>query len=185
MTYDPTVQRPASPVFVPERPSESEYLPYYHKYVTLVPEGDIVGLLAQQVGETLGLLRGVSEERGMRRYAEGKWSIKEVAGHMADTERIFAYRALRIARADRTPLPGYEQDDYVRAANFDQRPLADLTDELAQVRRATVALFRGFDAEAWTRTGTANNAEVSVRALAYIIAGHERHHLDVLRTKYL
>ena len=185
MAYDPTVQRPTAPVYSPSRPAETEYAPYYHKYVTLVPDGDVVGTLALQVGETLSVLRGIAEARGTHRYAPGKWSIKDVVCHISDTERIFAYRAMRIARGDRTPLPGYEQDDYVRVARADERPLTDLTDELAQVRRATVALLRGFDAEAWGRTGTANDVAFTTRAIAYIIAGHERHHLALLRSKYL
>jgi len=169
----------------PARPDATEYAPYYEKYVSLVPAGDVVETLETQLVETLALLRGLSEERAGSRYEPGKWSVKELVGHLIDSERVFAYRALRFARGDRTPLPGFEQDDYVRGGNFDARPLAELAGEFESVRRATVALLRGLDAEAWQRRGTANESEASVRALAHIIAGHELHHRDVLRTRYL
>jgi hypothetical protein len=167
------------------RPAETEYMPYYGKYVSLVPGGEILAILDQQSKETLAQLRAIPEERGTFRYAPDKWSIKELLGHLIDSEIIFAYRALRFARNDRTPLPGFEQDDYVRAGGFDARPLSGLIEELEMVRRATVLLFKHLPEEAWLRTGLANDSEVSVRALAYIIAGHERHHLNVLREKYL
>jgi uncharacterized damage-inducible protein DinB len=167
------------------RPDKSEYLPYYEKYVALVPAGDIIETLRRQSGDTLALLGSLDEARAGYAYEPGKWSIKGVVGHVIDTERIFAYRALRFARGDQTPLPGYDQDEYGRAANFDARTLADLTDEFQSVRAATVALLRGLDGEAWQRRGTANNAEVTVRALAHIIAGHELHHMQVLRERYL
>jgi hypothetical protein len=140
--------------------------------------------LERQLGETLALLRGFAEERAGAGYEPGKWSVKEVVGHMIDGERVFAYRALCFARGDRTPLPGFEQDDYVAGGNFNARTLADLIDELEAVRRATLSLLRGLDADAWRRAGTASDNEVSVRALAHIIAGHELHHVRVLREKY-
>jgi hypothetical protein len=167
------------------RPDATEYAPYYGKYIELVPAGDLIITLSQQINDTSTLLRGLSEAQAETRYAPGKWSIKEVLGHVIDTERVMSYRALRIARADETPLPGFEQDDYVRAANFDSRTLANLLEEYMAVRAATVALFRNLEATAIARRGTANNVPVTVRALAYIIAGHERHHVNVLRTKYL
>jgi hypothetical protein len=171
--------------FIVERPNETEYLPYYSRYISLVPEGDIVTTLESQIKRTLELLHGISEERAGYRYEDGKWSVKEVIGHIIDAERIFAYRALRIARGDSTPLSGYEQDDYVAAGNFDSRTMADLAEELKHLRLANVRMFRGFDAGAWTRRGKANDAEISVRALAYSIAGHEIHHVNLLRNKYL
>jgi uncharacterized damage-inducible protein DinB len=167
------------------RPDESEYTPYFEKYVALVPEGDIVEILSQQGEETLALLRSIDEAHAGYRYAPDKWSIKQVVGHINDTERIFAYRALRFARGDSTPLPGYEQDDYARNGDFDARTLADLAAEFASIRAATVALLRSLDADAMHRRGKANDNEVSVRALAHIIAGHELHHVQVLRTRYL
>lgn len=169
----------------PARPDKSEYAPYYEKYVSLVPAGDIIETLQRQTDDTLALLRSVSEESAASRYEAGKWSVKQVVGHLIDTERIFAYRALRFARDDRTPLPGYEQDDYARTANFDARTLASLASDFASVRAATLALLRSFDAEAWQRRGSASDNEVSVRALAHIIAGHELHHVRLLRERYL
>ena len=167
------------------KPDETEYLPYYGKYISLVPEGDILALLAQQLGETLATLRSIPEAKALFRYAPDKWSIKELVGHVIDTERIFSYRALRFARNDATPLPGYEQDDYVLNASFNDVPLAELADEFESVRHASLFLFKHMGREAWMRKGLANESAVSVRALAYIIAGHERHHLEILRSRYL
>ena len=167
------------------RPASTEHLPYYGRYVELVPGEDVLAALAGQIGPTLEVLRAIPEERGGFRYAPGKWSIKEVLGHVIDCERVFAYRALRFARHDATPLPGFEQDDYVANAAFDDCRLADLADELGHLRQSTLALFRHLAPEAWLRAGTANDALVTVRALAWIIAGHELHHLQVLRDRYL
>lgn len=167
------------------RPEPTEYQPYYEKYVSLVPPGEILDTLEQQLDTTLTLLRSIPESKGGSRYAPGKWSIKELVGHLIDTERIFAYRALRFARHDQTPLPGFEQDDYIREAAFDECQLADLASEFEHVRRANLYLFRHLNAEAWQRHGVASLGEVSVRALAYIIAGHERHHREILKTRYL
>ncbi|HEX8474101.1 MAG TPA: DinB family protein [Pyrinomonadaceae bacterium] len=169
-----------------EKPEAGEYLPYYEKYVSLVPDEDgIVAVLGRQLGETVALLRSIPESRGNFRYGADKWSIKELVGHMIDTERIFAYRALRFARNDKTPLPGYEQDDYVREASFDDYPLGELAAEFESVRRASLYLFKHLNGEASRRRGTANEGTASVRALAYIIAGHELHHMAILRDRYL
>ncbi len=167
------------------RPAQDEYANYYEKYTSLVPDGNVVETLENQIASTTTLLRSLSEEKANFRYAPEKWSIKEVIGHIMDAERIFAYRALRIARNDQTPLPGFEQDGYIQAANFDARSLADLIDEFECVRRTSLFLFKNLNDEAWSRRGTASDNEVSVRALAYITAGHELHHLNVLRDKYL
>lgn len=167
------------------KPDASEYLPYYGKYVSLVPEGDILAVLGKQIEETTGLLNSIPESQASFRYAPDKWSIKELVGHMIDSERIFAYRALRFARNDKTPLPGYEQDDYISNAAFDSCRLVDLSLELRSVRQSTVFLFKHLDANAWLRSGLANDAEASVRALAHIIAGHELHHRGILSTRYL
>lgn len=167
------------------RPDPSEYNTYYGRYISLVPDGPIVDRLREQIGETLAVLRALPESRGEHRYAPGKWSIKEVVGHVADGERVFGYRALRIGRGDETPLPGFEQDDYVRHGGFSARTLRHLLDELEAVRRGTVLLLEGLDETAMKRLGTASGFPVSVRALAYIIAGHELHHLQVLRERYL
>ena len=167
------------------RPATGEYLPYYSKYIDRVPEGDVLSTLSQQIGETLALLRELPESVATYRYAPDKWSVNQMVGHVIDTEKIFAYRALRFARADTTPLAGFEQDDYVRNSTFDFYPLAELASELEVVRRSTLYFFRHIDEEAWGRRGVASNAEVSVRALAFIIAGHELHHREILRTRYL
>jgi hypothetical protein len=167
------------------KPAAGEYNPYYSKYIDLVPDGDVVSTLASQIGGTLATLRAISDADSLKRYAPGKWSIREMFGHMNDTERIFAYRALRIARGDQTPLPGFEQDDYIVPGKFDARSWSSLIDELEAIRISNLALFRGLDEEAWRRSGTASQSPVSVRAIAFIIAGHERHHMIVLHEKYL
>jgi hypothetical protein len=167
------------------RPEATEYAPYYGRYVSLVPDGDILKTLEGQLGATGELLGGISEAQANSRYAPDKWSIKELVGHIIDGERIFAYRALRFARGDGTLLPGFEQDDYVRYGSFDACMLSGLAGEFEYVRQGTLCLFRHLDAEAWRRRGTASDAEVSVRALAYIIAGHELHHVGILKAKYL
>ena len=166
------------------RPDASEHAPYYARYVDGVPDGDLLSILEAQLNQVLSFARGLPEARGGHRYAEGKWSIREVLGHLVDCERIFAYRALRIARGDTTPLAGFDENPYVQAGRFDARTLADLADEYEAVRRATLHLFRHLDDVAVNRRGTANGTEVSVRALAWIIAGHERHHLGMLRGVY-
>ncbi len=167
------------------KPDAAEYMPYYEKYIALVPDGDVVAALRQQLDDTLALLSGVDEARGAHRYAPDKWSVKELVGHVIDTERIFAYRALRFARKDETPLSGFEQDDYIRHGSFDEYQLSELAAEFAHVRRANLSLFQHLSAAAWTRTGLANGHAVSVRALAYIMAGHELHHREILRIRYL
>lgn len=168
-----------------ERPTPDEYGAFYAGYVARVPEGDLTTILKAQVVETLALLDGVPEAVADRSYAPGKWTLKEVVGHMADTERVMGYRALCIARGDRTPLPGFEQDDYVAAAGFGKRRLDDLAAELGHLRAGTVSLLGGLEPGAWSRLGEASGHPVSVRALACIIAGHELHHYAVLRERYL
>jgi uncharacterized damage-inducible protein DinB len=170
-------------VMVP-RPEATEFAPFYARYIDGVPDGDLLSILQAQLNQVLTFARGLPEQRGGHRYAPGKWSIREVLGHLADSERIFAYRALRIARGDATPLSGFDENPYVQAGRFDERTLADLSDEYEAVRRATLHLFRHLDDEALARRGTANGAGISVRALGWIIAGHERHHLGMLRGVY-
>lgn len=169
----------------PARPEANEYAPYYEKYVSLVPEGDVVETLRRQSEEVSALLAGIPEERAGYAYAQGKWSIKQVVGHIIDTERVFAYRAMVIARGERQALPGMEQDEYMAGADFDARTLADLAEEFSHLRRANVLMLRGFTEAAWTRRGVASDNEVTVRALAHIIAGHAAHHTQILRTRYL
>jgi hypothetical protein len=172
-------------IVAPGRPQAGEYAQYYEKYVALIPGTDILGALEAQRLVMAQLLGARSEREGNFRYAPEKWSVKEVIGHIADSERIFAYRALRFARGDSTPLSGFEQDDYVKSGRFGERTLADLAAEFAEVRAATIALFSGLDSPAWQRRGVANKTEVSVRALAFIIAGHDLHHRRILEEKYL
>lgn len=169
----------------PSRPQAGEYAPYYDKYISLIQTSDILDTLDEQRRQMLLLLSGRSEDEGNFRYASDKWSLKEVLGHINDTERVFAYRALRIARNDQTPMEGFEQDDYVRYGPFARRSLEDLVEDYIAVRRATMSLFRNLDEAAWTRRGVANKNEVTVRALAYIVAGHELHHRRILEEKYL
>ncbi len=165
------------------KPAAGEFNPYYTKYITLVGEDALAALRA---GAALAprLLSGVSEPQAGFRYAPDKWSVKEVLGHMMDCERVFAYRALRFARADETPLPGFEENDWVPAANFDRRALPDLLAEYEAVRAATVTMFSSFDEEVLMRRGKANDDVMSVRAVAHIIAGHELHHVGILRERY-
>jgi hypothetical protein len=172
------------PTFNIARPQPGEYASYYERYICLVQGEDILDTLDQQRREMMLLLCARDDEEGDFRYAPGKWSAKEVLGHVCDTERIFAYRALRISRADAAPIEGFEQDDYVRNGPFARRPLADLVEDFIAVRRATLSLLRNLDEAAWSRRGIANKNEVSVRALAYIIAGHELHHRRILEEKY-
>lgn len=167
------------------RPAPNEYAPYYGRYIALVPDGPIVETLRDQIVETTTFLASLPEAKGDHRYQPGKWSVKEVIGHMIDSERVFSYRALRFARRDETPLPGFEQDDYVPAGAFGRRTLRDLIEEFRAVREATVLLYRHLDEEALSRSGIANENRMSVRALAWSIAGHERHHARVIRELYL
>jgi len=165
-------------------PEASEYNPYYGRYVSLVKTDNIVVTLETQIQDTLAVLRRIDESKANHRYAPDKWTVKDLLGHMSDTERIFAYRALRISRGDKTPIEGFEQDDYVRYGPFANCRWSDLVDEFGAIRRTTVFLFRSLNADAWSRRGTASGHEVSVRALAHIIAGHELHHRKVLKEKY-
>jgi uncharacterized damage-inducible protein DinB len=166
------------------RPEPSEFADFYATYVSRVPGKDVLGVLEAQRLQMLQLFAGRSERDGSFRYAPGKWTVKEVLGHITDTERIFTYRALRIARGDQTPLPGFEQDDFVRNGAFAERTLAGLAEEFAAVRNATLALFRSFPEDAWSRRGVASQKEVTVRALAFITAGHQIHHRLILEERY-
>ena len=166
------------------RPDSSEYSPFHAGYIAGVPDGDPVVMLRTAGAELDAVLRAIPEARGGHRYAAEKWSIREVVGHLTDAERIFSYRALRIARGDATPLPGFEENDYVRAARSDDRTLTDLADELRVVRESTVRLFASLPDDAWNRRGVTNGKEITVRALAWITVGHAMHHLRILRERY-
>ncbi|HUH12747.1 MAG TPA: DinB family protein [Longimicrobiales bacterium] len=169
-----------------ERPGPDEFDPFYSGYIERVPDADIRATLRAQGAATAALLRSErARERAEHAYAPGKWLLKEVVGHLADTERILAYRALRIARGDATPLAGFDENRYVAGGGFSGRTLDDLTAGLEAVRAATLALLDGLPEDAWTRAGTANEARVTVRALAWIIAGHELHHRAIVEERYL
>jgi uncharacterized damage-inducible protein DinB len=170
--------------FTIARPEPGEYAPYYDRYISLIAGTDILETLDAQRRQTMLLLSGRDESDGDFRYAPDKWSAKEVLGHVCDTERIFTYRALRIARGDQTPLPGFEQDEYVKNGPFAKAALEEIIEDYIAVRRATLTLLRNLDEAAWARRGVASKNEVSVRALAYMIAGHEFHHRRILEEKY-
>lgn len=167
------------------RPEPTEHVPYYAQYIQLVPENDVIAALTAQIPVVRDFFAKIPAARAGYRYAEGKWSIREVLGHLTDSERIMSYRALRFARNDATPLPGFEEDDYVRNAAFDGYDLPDLVSEWEHVRRASISLFSHLAPAAWARRGSANGSPITVRALAFILVGHPRHHLEVVRTRYL
>ncbi len=161
----------------------THYAPYYTKYVELVPEEDVVTAMRAQLGETVALLNGVSERDACVHHHPYTWSIKEVVGHLTDSERVFAYRALRFAHGDSTPLPGFDENPYVQAAQFDEQQLCDMVAGFEAVRRSSIYLFQSLSDAAWRRRGIANGNEVSVLGLAYIIVGHERHHMAIVRRR--
>jgi hypothetical protein len=166
------------------RPLESEYAPYYQGYLAHVNEDEILPVLRSQLDALDVLLGGVGPERETYAYAEGKWSIRELVGHLIDTERVFGYRAFCIARGESRNLPGFDENEYMLSAPYNQIDLEDLLSELRLVRLSNIAMLRNLDDEAWMRIGTANDNQVSVRALAFIMAGHVRHHMGVLRERY-
>ncbi len=168
------------------RPDDSELAPHARAYAALVPDGSITELLSAQMQTTLTLLQSVSDEYAASfTYAPGKWTIKQVVSHLADAERILSCRALRLARKDPTPLPGFDQDLYILNSNANARSLAALIDELRMIRDSTLALYRSFSGDEFMRRGLVNNCNLSVRAIAYTTAGHELHHLKILREQYL
>jgi uncharacterized damage-inducible protein DinB len=167
------------------RPEADEFYEYYGRYISQVPEGNLISLLREQAVETVTTLQDLSPQQANFAYAPGKWTVKEVVGHISDAERIFAYRALRVARHDETPLASFDENAYVQNANFATRSLPDLLEEFQVVRASTIHLAKSMDSETLARRGTASGHGISVRALFYIIAGHERHHVDLLRSRYL
>lgn len=165
-------------------PAEGECAPYYRTYIDQVPEGDYFALSRQQLDGTCQLLENLSPDKQAFRYAPDKWSVKQVLGHILDTEWVFSYRALCMARGDTTPLPGMDQDHFTAGANHDERSMDSLLSELKHLRTANLSLFESFDDAILDRTGNASGVDFTVRSLLYIIAGHERHHVRVLRDKY-
>ncbi len=166
-----------------QRPASTEYAAFYGKYIDLVPETDIVAVLATQLDEMIPFLRAVPESQGNVLHPPYTWSIKQVVNHLIDCERIFGYRALRFARGDATELPGFDETAYAREADSDRCPLADFVSEFEALRRSHVLMFRNLPAAAWSRSGTANNNPVTVRAAAFILVGHARHHTAILRKR--
>ena len=170
---------------IQKRPSNNDFNKYYKKFIDLIEEDDIIGQLKYALSRNIQFFGEIDADKWNYRYAENKWSVKEVLQHLIDTERIMSYRALRVARNDQTEMPGFEQDDYVKNVNVDNRSEKDIIDEYFAVRKATIALFNGLEENAWERRGIASSSPVTPRALAFIIAGHELHHIDVIRKKYL
>jgi hypothetical protein len=167
-----------------QRPLESEYAPSFQGYVAHVNEDEILPVLRSQIDALDLLFDRVTPDGETHRYAEGKWSIREVVGHLIDGERVFGYRALCVARGESQNLPAFDENEYMLAAPYDRIELEDLLSEFRLVRLSNIAMLRNFDEAAWTRMGTANGAPISVRALAFIMAGHVRHHMGVLRARY-
>ncbi|MGD6834456.1 DinB family protein [Sutcliffiella halmapala] len=168
-----------------KRPEENEYPSYYNNYIKLVPAGNLLEILEDQLKEAVTLFSGLSEEQGNIAYASGKWTVKEVVGHMMDTERIMSYRLLRIARGDQTPLAGFSEVDYALEGDFTERPLSELVEEFQAVRKSTLSLLHGMPEHAWLRSGTANELPLTAQAIAYIIAGHGIHHVNIIKDKYI
>jgi len=166
------------------RPLETEYAPAYGSYVSHVTEDEILPVLRSQIDALELLFDRTTPEQETYRYAEGKWSLREVVGHLIDGERVFGYRALCIARGEKQDLPGFDENEYMTSAPFDRIELEDLLSEFRLVRLSNIAMLRNLDETAWTQMGTANGAPVSVRALTYVMAGHLRHHMGVLRDRY-
>jgi len=166
------------------KPKPGDYNPYYDKYISLIEDDDIIKVLEDQIKSSETYLRTFSEGNGNYSYADGKWTVKEVLGHVIDTERIMAYRALAFARNEKQAIPGFEQDDYVAESNFNERYLDDLINEFKIVRESNIILFKSFDEEILNRRGTASESEITVLALIYVIAGHEKHHIKILKERY-
>lgn len=167
------------------KPAENQYPDYYQKYTNIVPDGDILEILKSNKEKIISLLSGLTDKQAEYRYAEGKWSIKELLGHLTDTERIFAYRALRMARNDKTNIPQYDHDAYVAEAKFDNQKIADIIEHYNTVRQASISLFKSFDEDVWERIGSSGGKEFIVKCFPFIIAGHELHHLGIIKERYL
>jgi uncharacterized damage-inducible protein DinB len=166
------------------RPDSTEYAPYYNQYIARVPDGDLFAFLSDQMANYREAMGRTSEEAAARPRREGEWTIKDVIGHVCDGERVFGYRALRFSRGDNKELAGWDQDEYAREAHANSRTLGDLLSEFEHLRRANIVMFRSMTDEATSRTGVANANRVSVRALAYILAGHAEHHLVQLKERF-
>lgn len=168
-----------------KRPAKGEFLDYYGTYIDQVPDGDVTDAMSAQLDDFLSLIRSLDESDGDKRYAPGKWSIRDIIGHIIDGERVFVYRALCFSRNDPTPLPGFDENLFAANGPYAKVTLADLADELEQVRRSTIHFFSHLSDEEMSRKGSANGHDITVRALAWIIAGHSIHHVKVIRDRYL
>ncbi|MFZ5878140.1 MAG: DinB family protein [Chloroflexota bacterium] len=167
-------------------PTPEEYAPFYADYVQRgQARGDVLAALPKQIDEIRAALGGLTDEQALYKFGPAEWSIKEVVGHLNDVERVFSYRLLRIARGDETPLPGFEQEDYIHAAGYDRVPLAELLQEFESLRRANILMISHLNNEAVSRLGTASGATVSARALIYMLVGHVEHHMACIHEKYL
>lgn len=167
------------------RPAKTDYAEYYQKYIDLIEGDDIIHILVSLNNEASDVFNSFPQSKGNFSYAEGKWTVKEVTGHMMDTDRIFAYRALAIARGEKQSLPSFDQNEYVKNGKFSNRELSDLTYEYRLVRESNLLMFKGFDQSVYSNRGIAAGNEVTVLALMWMIAGHQKHHLNMLRQKYL
>ena len=168
-----------------DRPQNEEYASYFHLYINLVPEKSIIETLVNQLKEAISLYNGLDNSKIDYRYASRKWSIKEVIIHILDTERIFNYRALRIARKDKTPLAGFEQDDYINNINWDNYPFSSILEEYELVRKHTIIFFNNMTDEMLQQSGISSDLDLAVKAIPFIIAGHEKHHLNIIKSKYI
>lgn len=166
------------------KPAAHEYPAYFDQYITKVEEGDVIGILQVQRDEVAARLASISNEQSLQRYAEDKWSVKELVGHLTDAERIFGTRALCIARGETQPLPGFDEDSYVELARFDQRPFNSILSEWVTVRESNIKLFETLDYDSISRFGVANGRPITPRAIMWIVAGHTAHHLEMLRERY-
>jgi uncharacterized damage-inducible protein DinB len=168
-----------------KRPETNEFAPYYNGYILLIEGDDVMPVLNSQVAELRSMIAGVPEEKGSYAYAEGKWTVKELLSHVIDGERIFSYRILRVSRGDKTPIEGFEQDEYIENSNANNRSFADLLDEFELQRRSNLLMVNNISDEGSKRMGTASDNPVSVRALTYVMAGHVTHHVNILKERYL
>lgn len=167
-----------------ELPKKGNYPAYFENYFKKVNGNNPVEILSKQLNEMNNLLINLNDEQANKSYAKGKWSVKEVLGHLIDTERVMSYRALAIARGEKQSLPGFEQDDYVKEADFNSRKINDLLEEYKKIRESTISLFETFDENIYDKKGTANNSPVTVRAIMFMIPGHEKHHINILKERY-
>ena len=168
-----------------QRPKKGDYAEYYEKYISEIKGSNIHKILESQLSEAIVFLKSIPEEKGEYRYTEGKWTIKEVIGHITDTERVFAYRAMCFARGEKNALPGFDQDNYVKGGKFNSKPMGDLINEFRLLRESNLVLFKSFDEEMLSLEGYVNQNRVTVTALLFIVAGHAQHHLKILKEKYL